>query len=134
VPYTRKLTHTTMYYVQFIICNIHVFNVCATCIYVPAIRGRDCVRNDPKEFSDSCSRTTSVCPWHRPSWTSGGRRSSTSSAAAAAHPPSPTDHPSSSHIRTHTHYYYIYIIRTNRSAPANHHPLLSIVSKTRHYR
>lgn len=46
----------------FIICNIHAFNVCATCIYVPAIRGRDCVRKDPKEFSDSCSRTTSVCP------------------------------------------------------------------------
>jgi len=118
-------------------CNIYVFNVCATYIYVPAIRGRDCIRNDPKEFSDSCSRTTSVCPWHRPSWTSGGRRSSTSStAAAAAHPPSPTDHPS---YFTHTdirniHITIIYILlHTNREVPPPTTTPHTIMSKTRHY-
>lgn len=111
-------------------CNIHAFNVCATCIYVPAIRGRDCIRNDPKEFSDSCSRTTSVCPWHRLSWTSGGRRSSTSStAAAAAHPPSRRTTPPTSHILTCVHLYitiiYIFYIRIER-CPRQPLPLIPL--------
>lgn len=68
---------------------INIYKIYNANLCISTIRGRDCVRNNPKEFSDSCSPTTGVCPWHQPSWTSGGRRrSSTSSAATAtAHPP-----------------------------------------------
>lgn len=94
-------------------------------LYIPTIRGWDCIRNNPEEFSDSCSRITGVCPWHRPSWMSGGRRrSSTSSAATtAAH--------SSRHTRvcmwrvppllyTHTNAYLHYTYM-NRSPPLGFH-------------